>query len=252
MPNIIEVDHLVKRYPGSDQPAVRDLSFAIRRGEIFGFLGPDGAGKTTTLSLLSCLLKPDGGTATIAGLDLFRQPRNIKRCCKFVPQTLALIPLLSIQDNLLLYGRLHGIKNQQLRPRVAEALQLVGLDAGRRDRVTKQSSGTQRRISLAAALLHQPEVLLFDEPTLNITEASRDGLLHTVVELNRRGLTVVYATRDAVEAARLCHRVALIDQGRIVALDTPYALQNMLGGGLPAWESLDAVFVELTGKHLRG
>ncbi|CAG0931365.1 Linearmycin resistance ATP-binding protein LnrL [Thermoflexales bacterium] len=252
MPNIIEVNHLVKYYPGSDQPAVRDLSFAIRRGEIFGFLGPDGAGKTTIISLLSGLLKPTSGNAILAGFDLVSQPHEIKHRCKFVPQTPTLIPLLSIQDNLLLYGRLHGIKNQQLRPRVAEALQLVGLDAGRRDRVTKQSSGTQRRISLAAALLHQPEVLLFDEPTLNVNEVSRDGLLQSVVELNRRGLTVVYATRDAAEAARLCHRVALIDQGRIVALDTPHALQNMPGGGLPALESLDAVFVELTGKHLRG
>jgi ABC-2 type transport system ATP-binding protein len=252
MPNIIEVNHLVKYFPGSHQPAVRNVSFAVRLGEIFGLLGPAGAGKTTTLCMLAGQLKPAGGTITIAGCDLVRQPNDIRRRCKLVPQKLALCPLLSIQDNLLSYGYLHGLHCKQLRSRVEEALQLVGLYERRHDGVDKNSCGTQRRISLAAALLHRPEILLFDEPTSNLDMESRDNLLRIVTEINRRGLTIVYATCEGEEAARLCHRVALIDRGRIVALDTPRALLDLLRSDFAAPENLDAVFAELTGKHLRG
>jgi len=254
MPNIIEVNQLVKHYPGGDQPAVRGVSFAVRRGEVFGLLGPVGAGKTTLISMLACLLKPGSGSATIAGFDLFRQPNDIKRRIRLVPQRPALYPLLSIRDNLLLYGWLHGVNGRQLKPRVAEALQLVGLDACRCDRADKRANGTQRRVSLAAALLHQPEILLLDEPTVNVDPHSRTCILDTVAELNRRGLTVMYATHDSAAAACLCHRIALIDLGRIVALDTPRALQDLLGS-LTAREvlepNLDAVFLALTGKRLQ-
>ena len=253
MSNIIEVNQLVKCYPGGDRPAVRGVSFAVRRGEIFGLLGPAGAGKTTLSAMLACLLKPGGGSATIAGFDLFRQPKDIQRRVRLVSQRPALYPVLSIQDNLLLYGCLHGINSQQLRPRIAEALTTVGLDACRFDCAAKQSTGTQRRISLAAALLHQPEILFLDELTANVAAQSRDFIWDTVTELNRRGLTVVYATRDSATAARRCHRVALIDQGRIIALDTPRALHDMLGS-LAAVKvpepNLDAVFLQLTGKRL--
>ena len=115
MTNIVEVNHLVKRYPGSDQPAVRDVSFAVQRGEIFGLLGPNGAGKTTTISMLSCLLKPSGGSATVAGFDLSRQSNDIKRRIGLVPQDLALYPTLSAKDNLLFYGRIYGLKGAQLK-----------------------------------------------------------------------------------------------------------------------------------------
>lgn len=252
MSNIIEVNQLVKSYPGNDRPAVYDVSFAVRRGEIFGLLGSAGAGKTTICDLLSCRLKPDSGMGVIAGFDLINQSTDIKRRSKFVSQKPALYPLLSLQDNLLLYGRLHGFSGGQLKQRVAEALQVTSLDTCRRKRADKLPSSIQRRINLAAALLHQPEILLLDEPTLNIEAESRDTILKIVVEINRRGLTVVYATRDGEAATRLCHRVALIDQGRIVALDTPHALLDLLRGGCAAQENLDAVFLELTGKHLCG
>lgn len=252
MTNIVEADHLVKHYAGSDQPAVRGMSFAVRRGEIFGFLGPNGAGKTTIISMLSCLLKPSGGCATIAGFDLFRQPNDIKRRVRFVSQKSVRYPRLSIQANLLVYGCLHGVNGKQLKQRVEEVLMLVGLDACCHDRVDKLASGAQRRISLAAALLHQPEILLLDEPTVNVDPQSRSFILDTVAELNRRGLTVVYATNDSAEAERLCQRVALIDQGRIVALDTPRALRDMLGdlaAPVILEPKLEAVFLALTGKR---
>jgi ABC-2 type transport system ATP-binding protein len=242
MPNIIEVDQLVKCYPGSDRPAVRGLSFAVRRGEIFGLLGPIGAGKTTTVLMLAGLLKPSGGSATIAGFDLFRQSDDVKHLIRLAPQQLALSPWLSIYNNLLIYGRLHGINCKQLKPRITEVLKWVGLDCCRG--ADKQARGTQRRIGLAATLLHQPESLLLDEPMVDVDPESRSIIEEAVIEINRQGVTVLYATCHGEEAARLCHRVALIDQGRIVALDTPRALRELAGGNLAA------VFRELTGKPL--
>jgi ABC-2 type transport system ATP-binding protein len=232
MSNIVEVNHLVKRYPGSDQPAVRDVSFAIQRGEIFGFLGPNGAGKTTTISMLSCLLKPSGGSATIAGFDLSRQPNEVKRRIGLVPQDLALYPTLSANDNLLFYGRIYGLTGKQLKQRVDAALKMVGLYDRRHEAVQKYSGGMKRRINIAAGLLHQPEILFLDEPTVGVDPQSRNFIFDNVEELNQNGVTVLYTTHYMEEAERLCHRVAIIDQGKIVALDTPRALQETLGDGL--------------------
>lgn len=232
MTNIIEVNQLSKHYPGSAQPAVREVSFAIQRGEIFGFLGPNGAGKTTTISMLSCLLKPSGGSATIAGFDLARQSNDIKRHIGLVPQDLALYPTLSANDNLMFYGRIYGLKGAQLKQRVEEALKMVGLYERRNDAVEKYSGGMKRRVNIAAGLLHQPEILFLDEPTVGVDPQSRNFIFDNVEALNRNGMTVLYTTHYMEEAERLCNRVAIIDQGKIVACDTPRALQDTLGGGL--------------------
>ena len=232
MTNIVEANHLVKQYPGSDQPAVRGVSFAIQRGEIFGFLGPNGAGKTTTISMLSCLLKPSGGSATVAGFDLSRQSNDIKRRIGLVPQDLALYPTLSAKDNLLFFGRIYGLKGTQLKQRVDDALKMVGLYDRRNETVEKYSGGMKRRVNIAAGLLHQPEILFLDEPTVGVDPQSRNFIFDNVEELNRHGVTVLYTTHYMEEAERLCNRVAIIDQGKIVALDTPRALQDTLGGGL--------------------
>src|SRR5512147_3138459 len=232
MANIVEANHLVKQYPGSDQPAVRDVSFAIQRGEIFGFLGPNGAGKTTTISMLACLLKPSGGSATLAGFDLARQAHDIKRRIGLVPQDLALYPTLSASDNLLFYGRIYGLKGTLLKQRVEDALKMVGLYDRRHEAIEKYSGGMKRRVNIAAGLLHQPEILFLDEPTVGVDPQSRNFIFDNVEELNRHGVTVLYTTHYMEEAERLCNRVAIIDQGKIVALDTPRALQATLGGGL--------------------
>ena len=232
MTNIVEVNHLVKHYPGSDQPAVRDVSFAIQRGEIFGFLGPNGAGKTTTISMLSCLLKPSSGNVTVAGFDLARRPNEIKRRIGLVPQDLALYPTLSANDNLLFYGRIYGLTGKLLKQRVDGALKMVGLYDRRHETVEKYSGGMKRRVNIAAGLLHRPEILFLDEPTVGVDPQSRNFIFDNVEELNRQGVTVLYTTHYMEEAERLCQRVAIIDQGKIVALDTPHALQAALGGGL--------------------
>lgn len=232
MSNIVEVSHLVKHYPGAAEPAVRDVSFAIQRGEIFGLLGPNGAGKTTTISMLSCLLPPTSGQATIAGFDVMRQADQVKRHIGLVPQELALYPTLSARDNLVFFGQLYGLRGRELRQRVDEALQMVGLLERANEVVDKYSGGMKRRVNIAAGLLHRPEVLFLDEPTVGVDPQSRNFIFDNIEQLNRAGTTVVYTTHYMEEAERLCHRVAIVDQGRIVALDTPTALRSAIGGGM--------------------
>ncbi|HEY52474.1 MAG TPA: ATP-binding cassette domain-containing protein [Caldilineae bacterium] len=227
---MIEAQGLVKRY--GDVEAVRGLSFAIRRGEIFGFLGPNGAGKTTTISMLSCLLEPTGGTATIAGYDVVKADQQVKRRIGLVPQELALYPTLSARDNLDFYGRIYGLRGRALRQRVDEVLEMVGLAGRASGAVETFSGGMKRRLNIAAGLLHRPEVLFLDEPTVGVDPQSRNAIFEHVERLNAAGMTILYTTHYMEEAERLCHRVAIIDQGRIIALDTPRKLITDLGGGI--------------------
>jgi len=232
MPNIVEADQLVKQYPGNPEPSVRGLSFAIQQGEIFGFLGPNGAGKTTTISMLSCLLKPTEGNATIAGFDLIHQSSNVKRQIGLVPQDLALYPTLSARDNLSYFGRIYGLKGSELRQRVDDALEMVSLLDRAGDAVETFSGGMKRRVNIAAGLLHNPQILFLDEPTVGVDPQSRNFIFDNVESLNRDGLTVLYTTHYMEEAQRLCDRVAIIDQGQVIALDTPKALIDSLGGSI--------------------
>jgi len=228
--NIVEVKDMVKKY--GDHVAVNGISFAIRRGEIIGFLGPNGAGKTTTISMLACLLAPTSGSATICGLDLQKEAGEIKRHIGLVPQDLALYPTLSARDNLLFFGRVYGLRGKALNARVDWALELVGLSERAQDAIKTYSGGMRRRINIAAGLLHQPEILFLDEPTVGVDPQSRNYIFENVERLNREGLTILYTTHYMEEAERLCHRVAIIDQGQIVALDTPKALIDSLSGGM--------------------
>ena len=215
MSNIVEVKDLVKRY--GDQVAVNGVSFAIRRGEIIGLLGPNGAGKTTTILMLACLLAPTSGSATICGLDLAKQSGEIKKRIGLVPQDLALYPTLSARDNLLFFGRVYGLGGKALNARVDWALELVGLTERAKDAIKTYSGGMKRRINLAAGLLHQPEILFLDEPTVGVDPQSRNYIFENVERLNREGLTILYTTHYMEEAERLCSRIAIIDHGKIIA-----------------------------------
>jgi ABC-2 type transport system ATP-binding protein len=228
--NIIEAKGLIKRY--GDLEAVKSLSFAIRRGEIFGFLGPNGAGKTTTISMLSCLLEPTAGTAIVAGHDVVKAPGEVKRRIGLVPQELALYPTLSGRDNLDYFGRIYGLRGRTLRGRVDEVLETVGLTERAGAAVKTYSGGMKRRLNLAAGLLHRPDVLFLDEPTVGVDPQSRNAIFEHVERLRDGGTTILYTTHYMEEAERLCDRVAIIDAGRIVALDTPRKLIADLGGGI--------------------
>jgi ABC-2 type transport system ATP-binding protein len=230
MTNIVEVTNLKKQY--GDFQAVKGITFAIKRGEIFGFLGPNGAGKSTTISMLSTLLAPTSGTATVCGFDLTKNAGEIKKRIGLVPQDLALYPTLSARDNLEFFGSIYGLRGKDLRDRVAWALDLVGLASRAKDQIEKYSGGMKRRVNIAAGLLHRPEILFLDEPTVGVDPQSRNSIFDNVEQLNREGLTILYTTHYMEEAERLCNRIAIIDQGTIIALDTPKALIESLGGGL--------------------
>jgi ABC-2 type transport system ATP-binding protein len=227
---ILEVRNLVKTY--GDLTAVRDVNLAIQEGEILGLLGPNGAGKTTIISMITGLLEPTSGRITVDGLDLQTDTNAVKAKLGLVPQELALYPTLSARDNLAFFGSIYGLGGKDLRERVDAMLEMVTLVERADEAIETYSGGMKRRVNIAAGLLHQPKVLLLDEPTVGVDPQSRNAIFEAVEALNRAGMTVVYTTHYMEEAQRLCHRVAIIDEGQIIALDTPTALIRSLGGGI--------------------
>jgi ABC-2 type transport system ATP-binding protein len=231
MPNpVIEVEKLVKKY--GERVAVNEVSFSVQEGEIFGLLGPNGAGKTTTISILATLLPPDGGKVIIGGYDLAREANKIKPLIGFVPQELALYPTLSAWDNLAFFGRIYGLRGNVLKERIATALDMVGLRERAGDAVRTFSGGMKRRLNIAASLLHRPRILFLDEPTVGVDPQSRNFIFEHIERLKAEGMTIIYTTHYMEEAERLCDRVAIMDEGRILALDTPKGLIGLLGGGV--------------------
>ncbi len=235
--DILIVRNLSKSY--GRVPAVCEISFSLPRGEIFGLLGPNGAGKSTIISMLSGLLPPTEGQITIDGLDLTRNLSEAKARIGLVPQDIALYPTLSAWDNLIFWGQIYGLHGKALRRRAGEVLEIVQLADRAKDPVSIYSGGMKRRINLAVGLLHRPEILFLDEPTVGVDPQSRNAIFESVEALNRAGLTVIYTTHYMEEAERLCQRVAIIDHGQIIALDTPANLIRGQGLSLIRLSILD-------------
>jgi ABC-2 type transport system ATP-binding protein len=212
--------------------AVKGISLQVARGEVFGLLGPNGAGKTTTISMLTALLEPSGGKITVDGLDLKAHTNEVKAKMGLVPQEMALYMSLSARQNLTFFGRIYGLKGKELRQRVDEVLGMIGLTERADDAVGDYSGGMKRRVNIGAGLLHKPEILFLDEPTVGVDPQSRNAIFESVETLNRAGMSVIYTTHYMEEAQRLCHRVAIVDEGNLIALDTPTALIRSLGGGV--------------------
>jgi ABC-2 type transport system ATP-binding protein len=208
--------------------AVDGVSLDIRRGEIFGLLGPNGAGKSTTIGMLSGLLLPDAGRVAIAGGDP-SLPES-RRQLGVAPQALAIYPELTAEENLRFFGELYGLGGARRRERVAWALELAGLSERRGERVANYSGGMQRRLNLACALVHDPEVLFLDEPTVGVDPQSRNAIFEQIGALRAAAKTVLYTTHYMEEAQRLCDRVAIVDHGRILALGTVGELIAAHGG----------------------
>jgi ABC-2 type transport system ATP-binding protein len=227
MTSILTVEDLWKRYAQTD--AVRGLTFEISKGKFLGLLGPNGAGKTTTIGLLSGLIEPTRGHISIAGVDLFSRPMEAKAKLGLVPQNFALYPSLCARDNLVFFGRVYGLKGKRLRERIARVLEIVELTGRAKQTVSTFSSGMKRRLNIAAGLLHEPDMLILDEPTVGVDPQSRNAILESIKSLNQSGVTVLYTTHYIEEAQRLCDRVAIIDQGKIIALDHPTQLIRDLG-----------------------
>jgi ABC-2 type transport system ATP-binding protein len=225
--SILIVEDLWKRYAQTD--AVRGLTFEISKGEFFGLLGPNGAGKTTSIGLLSGLIKPTRGRISIAGVDLFSRPMEAKARLGLVPQSFALYPSLCARDNLVFFGRIYGLNGKRLKERMSHVLEIVQLTDRVKQTVSTFSSGMKRRLNIAAGLLHEPDMLILDEPTVGVDPQSRNAILESIKSLNQSGVTVLYTTHYIEEAQRLCDRIAIIDQGKIIALDHPARLIQDLG-----------------------
>ena len=226
-PAVVKVTDLVKRF--GDHAAVDGVSFEISDGEVFGLLGPNGAGKTTTISMISCLLAPTAGTITVDGTSVTADPRKVKSLLGVVPQEIALYPTLTALENLKFWGRMYGLSGQLLEKRIEEALDLAGLADRAKERIETYSGGMKRRINIAAGIMHQPRVLLMDEPTVGIDPQSRNHILQTVKELNSSGMTVLYTSHYMEEVEFLCDRVGIVDHGKLIALGTLDELRRLVG-----------------------
>lgn len=223
----IEVKDLFRHF--GEVKAVDGISFAVEKGEIFSLLGPNGAGKSTTLSILTCLLHPTKGSASVMGYSVLDDPQKVKKSIGVVPQELALYEDLSARENLTFWGRMYGLRGDALKKRVDEVLDLIGLADRQKSRVGKYSGGMKRRVNIGISMLHTPDVIIMDEPTVGIDPQSRRHILDGVMDLNRQGVTVLYTTHYMEEAQELSDHIAIMDFGKIIASGSHEELVKIVG-----------------------
>jgi linearmycin/streptolysin S transport system ATP-binding protein len=247
--NMLTTNHLRKAF--GSLVAVDDVGFSIESGQLVGLLGPNGAGKTTTVSMIAGLLTPDRGDVLIGGQRLMSDTDPAKRRIGLVPQDLALYEELSARDNLRFFGALYGLTGDALNKAIASALELVGLADRVGDKVKTFSGGMKRRLNLAAGLLHDPDILLLDEPTVGVDPQSRNAIFDNLEVLKRRGKALLYTTHYMEEAERLADRIVVIDHGRVIANDTLRGLQAQVAVAAGGHATLETVFLTLTGRSLR-
>jgi ABC-2 type transport system ATP-binding protein len=227
MDHAIEVQNLRKYF--GDIHAVDDVSFNVQSGEIFSLLGPNGAGKTTIISMLSCLLHPEAGDALVMGHSIRQDPMAVKSVLGVVPQEVALYDDLSANENLTFWGKMYGLRGAALKQRVAEVLEVIGLSERQKGRLSKFSGGMKRRVNIAVALLHKPQVIYMDEPTVGIDPQSRRSIMDNVVALKNQGMTVLYTTHYMEEAQELSKHIAIMDYGKLIAIGTHEELVRIVG-----------------------
>ena len=235
---MVEIRGLTKVFNG--RKAVDDLNLAIEKGEIHGLLGPNGAGKTTTIAMLATILSPTKGTATVDGYDIRRQPKEVRRVIGVVPQDVALYDDLTAAENLAYFAKLYGVVGERLKKRIDELLRLVQLRDRANDRVKSFSSGMKDRLNLAVGLVHEPRLLFLDEPTTGLDPQARLAVWEIIKKLQAEGVSILLTTHYMEEANYLCNRVAIMDDGKVIALDSPAVLKKSIG-------KLDVIAVKATG-----
>lgn len=224
------VVHDIKKSFGKKE-VVKGVSFSIEKGESFGLLGPNGAGKSTTISMICGLMPYDNGDVQVGGISVKASPMEVKRKIGVVPQDIALYPTMSAKDNLIFWGKMYGLSGKETKRRADEVLDYVGLKERAKDKVETFSGGMKRRVNIGAALMHKPELLIMDEPTVGIDPQSRNHILETVKNLNENGMTVIYTSHYMEEVEYLCKRIAIVDHGKLIALGTKTDLCNRLANG---------------------
>lgn len=244
---VICIENLTKRYKGNTQAAINNVSLEIPEGRIFGLLGPNGAGKTTMIRILSGLLAPTSGKITIGGHSLKHDKAAIKKLIGVVPQEIALYPTLTAWENLVIYGGISGLKRRELRDRINYWLQVFGLEKSRDHQVRNFSGGMKRRLNLIAGIIHNPRILILDEPTVGVDVHSKNVIIENLFEINRKGTTIIYTSHYLEEAENLCSYLAIIDEGIIIKRGTLNDIRNEYGKGV----KLEDIFLQLTGRELR-
>jgi ABC-2 type transport system ATP-binding protein len=240
----IDIEGLTKDY--GEVRAVDDLTLTISEAEVFGLLGPNGSGKTTTINCLTGLLKPTKGKITVEGFDVQTNNQEVRQIMGVSPQETAVYPYLTGRENVRLFGALYSVPREELRTRTDYVIEKVGLMDDAHRRVSKYSGGMKRRVSIAMALVSDPRIVLLDEPTVGMDPQARRSVWDFVLDLRDKGKTIVLTTHYMDEAEELCDRVGIIDHGKLIALGAPTELQVRYGA-----KDLEDVFIQLTGRRIR-
>lgn len=246
---VLKLEGLTKKY--DHKPVVDHINLEIKQGEIFGLLGPNGAGKSTTMNMVCSLVKPTAGKIELFGYDTKTDRKQVKSKLGYIPQELALHGNLKAWENVELFTSLYGIKGNELKKAVTQSLEFVGLLDKRNGFAKTFSGGMKRRLNIACAIGHNPELLIFDEPTVGIDPQSRNFILEKIRYVNSQGTTVIYTSHYMEEIEALCSRVAIMDNGKIIAIGTKQELVEMVTADKDSSMTLEEVFLTLTGKKLR-
>lgn len=245
---ILKTTDLTKKY--NNRVVVDNLNIEITKGEIFGLLGPNGAGKSTTMNMICSIVRPTAGSVTLFGRNLWKQKKEVIHKIGYIPQELAIHGNLKAWENVELFTSLYGIKGEELKRAVNDSLEYVGLLEKKQEFAKNFSGGMKRRLNIACAIGHNPELLIFDEPTVGIDPQSRNFILDKIKESNQKGATVIYTSHYMEEVEAICTRIAIMDNGKIIACGTSEELKKLVNDD-NADITLEEVFLTLTGKKLR-
>lgn len=246
---VLKLNGISKKFDG--KTVVDHISLDINEGEIFGLLGPNGAGKSTTLNMVCSLLKPTSGSIEVFGMDASRNMKQIKSRIGYIPQELAIHGNLKAWENVELFTSLYGVSGKTLKCAIDESLEFVGLSDRRNNYARTFSGGMKRRLNIACAIGHKPDLMIFDEPTVGIDPQSRNFILERIKDANKNGATVIYTSHYMEEVEAICTRIAIMDNGRIIATGTREELVSLVTDDPNSSITLEEVFLTLTGKKLR-
>lgn len=214
----LELVNVIKHY--KSKHAVNGISLEIEKGDVLGLLGENGAGKSTTMAMIATLIKPDSGDIILDGMSIIKNPKLMKKKLGYVPQDIALYPMLTGYENLRFWGRLYHLSRKEIDKAVEEVVQIIGLDDGVLNRrVSEYSGGMKRRVNIGAALLHNPDIVIMDEPTVGIDVNSRNQITDTIIELNKKGKTIIYTGHYMMEIEKICNKICVLDNGKVKCFD---------------------------------